>query len=96
MSVIRSAGQLGVMMLPGETLHSHVADGYDVRLAAWTLRLSNLSGRVNVLRFVIPRDLRSRLTCAHETKYVMKKKRNSVVKFLIYLKFNLISLKSKY
>lgn len=52
------------MMPPRESFHSHVADGYDVGLTSRPLRLSNLGRRMNVLRFQIPRDLRSRITYA--------------------------------
>lgn len=62
-----------MMLPPCESLHSHVADGYNVDLPIRTLRLSNFSGRINVLRFQIPRDLRSWLTCAYKAKLKLEK-----------------------
>lgn len=73
MSVIRSAGQLGVMVPPRECLHSHVADGHDVRLAVRFLGFSNLRGRINVLRLEIPRDLRPRFACADKVRVQLEK-----------------------
>lgn len=63
------------MVPPRERLHSHVADGYDVALAVRPLSLSNLGGRVNVLRLQIPRDLRARFACANNKVEVQLERR---------------------